>query len=331
MCNRVQEKLLLLMLVQKSTHQKQARFLRAMVRAQAEMIKRRADYEELEELKLQETASWAPYKRAVWHGVTVIKATSLLQNLVPPFRMHPEDWLAATRQVLNNRKHDDISRGEDLPSHLLQLKAQLTRHFLSTTVATLGLTQVPLVGALSTLALWYTTTKAPELERLALCPGLAASPSIQPSKSVPGMVRPAWLGLRAWHECGILEMLPPFVGLRASLASHPDVWQAYLSLSSTVLGPAPGPGPGPDPLNLLQKLILWRVLRPECLAGALADFTTSLLGRPLDENLGAPTLSLERSKATQPLLILFPPPGQPMATLHPLTAIQELAANHEQV
>ncbi|XP_035578888.1 dynein heavy chain domain-containing protein 1 [Zalophus californianus] len=322
------EERLLLMLLQNPKHQKPAKFLRDMVRAQAELCQLRAQFEDLAELKLQEVALWAPYRRVVWHAMAIIKALSPLQNLVPLFRMSPNDWLAATKRALNSMKQREIHQGEDLPSHLLHLRTQLTRQLLGSTVAALGPTQVPLVGALGALALLRVARKAPELERLAFVPGLAASPSTGYSK--PGVARPAWLGLRAWHECGLLEMLPPFAGLCASLAGHSSVWQAYLSLSSTVLGPAPGPGPGPDPLSLFQKLILWRVLRPECLAGALADFTTSLLGRPLDENLGRSTIPFEHSQATQPVLILLPPPGHPTATMHPLTVIQKLAARHEQ-
>lgn len=143
------------------------------------------------------------------------------------------------------------------------------------------------------------------------------------------MVKPSWLGIRAWQECGALEELSAFAGLRASLAGHSSVWQDYLSLSSTVLGPAPGPNS--EPLSLFQKLILWRVLRPDCLASALADLTTSLLGRPLEEDLGAPTLIFEHSRATQPVLIFLPPPGHPTATLHPVTVIRNLAATHGKV
>lgn len=325
----VQERLLLMLLLQNPKHQKPVKFLRDMVRAQAELCQLRVHREELEDLKLREVALWAPYRRVVWHGMAIIKALSALQNLLPLFRTSPENWLAATKQALNSMKQRETHQREDLPSHLLQLRTQLTRQFLDSTVATLGLTQLPLVGALGALALLQVARKAPLLERLALWPGLAASPSTGYSKPGPGVARPAWLGLRAWHECGMLELLPPFAGLRASLAGHSNVWQAYLSLSSTVLGPAPGPGP--DALSLLQKLILWRVLRPECLAGALADVTTSLLGRPLDENLGACTIPFERSQATQPMLILLPPPGHLTATLHPLTVIQKLAAEHEQV
>ncbi|KAK2100805.1 Dynein heavy chain domain-containing protein 1 [Saguinus oedipus] len=324
----MQEQLLLLLLFQNPKLQKPAKFLRNMVRAQAKLCQLRAHYEEIEGQKLQEMVLWAPYRPVVWHGMAMVKALSQLQNLLPLFHMSLENWLAAAKQALDSMKPCEINHGEDLASHLLQLRAHLTRHLLGSTVTALGCIQVPLVGALGALALLQVTGKASELERLALWPGLAASPSTVHSKPVPGVARPAWLGPRAWRECEMLELLPPFSGLCASLAGHSNAWQAYLSLSSTVLGPAPGPGP--EPLSLLQKLILWRVLRPECLADALADFTTSLLGRPLNENMGAPTMPFKHSQATQPILILLPPPGHPTATLHPLTVIQKLAAKHQQ-
>ncbi|XP_076969931.1 dynein heavy chain domain-containing protein 1 isoform X8 [Tamandua tetradactyla] len=323
-----EEQLLAMLLVQNLEHQKPVKFLRIILRAQTKLCQMRAQYEELEDLRQHEVVFWAPYRRVVQHGIALVQALSSLQNMVPLFHMSPEKWLAATKKALDNINQREIQQGEDLASRLLQLRAQLTHQFLGSTVAALGLTQVPLVGALGALALLRVAGKASELERLAFWPGLVASPSTGHSKPVLGLARPAWLGLRAWHECGMLELLPPFAGLRASLAGHSNVWQAYLSLSSTVLGPAPGPGP--DPLSLLQKLILWRVLRPDRLAGALVDFTTSLLGRPLDETLGTPTMPLEYSQPTQPMLVLLPLPGHPTATLHPLTVIQKLAAKHEQ-
>uniref|UniRef100_G1TCQ8 Dynein heavy chain domain-containing protein 1 n=1 Tax=Oryctolagus cuniculus TaxID=9986 RepID=G1TCQ8_RABIT len=323
-----EEHLLLMLLHQDPKHQKPAKFLRDMVRAQAELCQLRAHCEEVEEQKIQEVVLWVPYRHVAWHGMAIVKALSPLQNLLPLFRVSPENWLAATKKALDNMKPHDNLHGEDLDSHLLQLKIHLTHQLLGSTVTALGLTQVPLVGALGGLALLQVTSKATKLERLAFWPGLAASPSTSHRKPASGVTRPAWLGPKAWQECGVLELLPPFVGLCASLAGHPNMWQDYLSLSSTVLGPAPGPGS--EPLSLLQKLILWRVLRPESLAGALKDFTTSLLGRPLDEHLCTPTVSLERSRATQPILILLPPPGQPRATLHPLTVIEKLASKHEQ-
>nr|KAF6394612.1 dynein heavy chain domain 1 [Molossus molossus] len=323
-----EERLLLMLLFQNPNDQDPAKFLRDMVRTQAELCQLHAHYEELEDLMLQEMVVWAPYRCIVQHGMAIIKALSPLHNLLPPFQMSPENWLATTKKALNSMKRCENHQEQDLRCHLLQLRTQLTRQLLGSTVAALGLTHMPLVGALGALALLQVARKAPHLEQLALWPGLAASPSTGYSKPVPGVARPAWLGLRAWHECGILEQLPPFAGLRISLAEHSSVWQTYLSLSSTVLGPAPGPGP--DPLSLLQKLILWRVLRPECFAGALADFTTCFLGRPLDENLSASTIPFEHSQATQPLLILLPPPGHPTFIMHPLTVIQKLAAQHEQ-
>lgn len=325
----MQERLLVTLLLQNQKRQKPSKFLRAMVRTQAKICQLNAQKEEIEEQKLEDMILWAPYRQIACHGMAIVEALSPLQNLLPFFCMKLENWMAATRQALDSMKPHDSYHGEDLASHLLQLKINLTRQLLTSTVAALGLTQAPLVGALGALALLQVTKKTPKLERLAFWPGLSASPSIGHNTQVPGVVRPAWLGLRAWQECGMLELLPPFAGLRASLAGHSSVWQDYLSLSSTVLGPSPGPNS--EPLSLLQKLILWRVLRPDCLEGTLADLTTSLLGRPLDENLSNPTMIFEQNWATQPILILLPPPGHPTAILHPLTVIRKLAANHEKV
>lgn len=312
-----------MMLLHNAKYQKPSKFLRHIVRAQARLIQLRADCEELEDLKLQESVLWAPYRRVIGQVLTIIKALNSLQNLFPPFRMSTESWLAVAKQALSSSEKYEFLPGGDLPSYLLQLRIHLVRQLLRNSVAALGLTQLPLVGALGALALLQATQKLPELEMLALWPGLPVSPNIHPRKL--DTVRPAWLGQGAWQECGMLEVLPPFAGLCESLTDHPDVWQAYLSLSSTVLGPAP------IPLSLLQKLILWRVLRPEVLVGTLADFTTSLLGRPLDENLKVAPIPFEKSHATQPILILLPPPGHPAATMHPLTTIQRLAATHVKV
>ncbi|XP_075403843.1 LOW QUALITY PROTEIN: dynein heavy chain domain-containing protein 1 [Tenrec ecaudatus] len=322
-----EEKLLVMLLGQNTQILRPDKFLRNMVRTQAELCHLHAKKEELEELRMQEMVLWAPYRHVVHHGMALVQALRPLQNLMPLSHLNPDCFMATTTQILSNIKKCEAQPGEDMASHLLQMRIQMIRQMLGSTVAVLGVTCVPLVGAVGALALLQAATKTPELERLALWPGLATSPSTGHSHYLPGVARPAWLGLKAWHECGMLEMLAPFAGLRVSLVGQSETWQAYLSLSSTVLGPAPGPGP--DPLSLLQKLILWRVLRPDCLAGALADFTTSVLGRPLDETLGAPTMPLEASRATQPMLVLLPPPGHPTATLHPLTVIQKLAADKQ--
>lgn len=300
-----------------------------MVRAQAKICQLNAQVEELDEQKLEVAALWAPYRQVAYHGMAMVEALSSLQNLLPFFCMKSENWLAVIRRAIDSMKSCDSYHGQDLPSRLLRMKIHLARQLLINTVVALGLIQTPLVGAFGALAMLQVTKKTPKLERLAFWPGLSASPSSGHNTLIPGVTRPAWLSSRAWEECGALELLSPFAGLRASLASHSDVWQDYLSLSSTVLGPSPGPNS--EPLSLFQKLILWRVLRPDCLAGVLADLTTSLLGRPLDEDLGAPTMIFDHIQPTQPILILLPPPGHPTATLHPVTVIRKLAANHEKV
>ncbi|XP_070931274.1 dynein heavy chain domain-containing protein 1 isoform X8 [Macaca nemestrina] len=136
-----EERLLTMLLFQNPKHQKPAKFLRNMVRAQGKLCQLRAHCEELEGQKLQEMVSWAPYRPVVWHGIAMVKALSQLQNLLPLFRMSPEKWLAVTKQALDSMKPREINHGEDLASHLLQLRAHLTRQLLGSTVTALGLTQ----------------------------------------------------------------------------------------------------------------------------------------------------------------------------------------------
>lgn len=149
-----------MLLLQSPAHQRPARFLRHMVRAQARLCQLRAHFEELEEQRLQAVAVWAPYRHVARHGMAIVKVLSPLQNLLPLFRMSPEDCLAATRRALNSVK-GEIHEQEELRCHLLQLKRQLTHQLLGSTVATLGRTQVPLVGALGALALLQASRKAP--------------------------------------------------------------------------------------------------------------------------------------------------------------------------
>ena len=130
-----------MLLLQGPRRQKPAKFLRDVVRAQAELCQLRAHLEDLEELKLKEVALWVPYRRVVWHGMTIIKALSSLQNLLPLFHMSPEDCLAATKRALNSIK-GEIHQREEVTCRLLQLKRQLTHQLLGSTVATLGLTRI---------------------------------------------------------------------------------------------------------------------------------------------------------------------------------------------
>ncbi|XP_068963972.1 dynein heavy chain domain-containing protein 1-like [Petaurus breviceps papuanus] len=268
-----------------------------------------------------------------WHvarlGTTMSQAVSPLQNLHPFYPTALDNCLTVTRRTLASTDHQlPPQHGEDLDSHLQELGTRLTRRLLSNTLSTLQPHHAPLVGVFGALALLQLAGQASGLERLALCPGLAASPVVDKNVLSSKVTCPSWLRPKAWQECGLLELLPPFVGLRASLAAHSGAWQEYLRLPSTVVGRTPSIGT--MPLTLLQKLVLWRVLQPERAAAAFTDFTTCLLGRPLTEDNDPAVNPYRLSRPTRPLIVLLPPPGHLTATSYPLPYIWKLASQQEQ-
>uniref|UniRef100_A0A4X2K2J9 Dynein heavy chain domain 1 n=1 Tax=Vombatus ursinus TaxID=29139 RepID=A0A4X2K2J9_VOMUR len=304
-------------------------FLREVLCYQAKLYQQNAYLEELKEMEAQELESRINYWHVAHLGTTLSQAMSLLQNLHPIYSTALDNCLTVTHRTLASTDHQlPPQHGEDLDSHLQGLGNRLTRRLLSNTLTSLQPHHAPLVGVFGALALLQLAGKASALERLALCPGLAASPVVKKNVPSSNVTCPSWLRPKAWQECGLLELLPPFVGLRASLAAHSCAWQEYLRLPSTVLGRTPGIGA--TPLSLLQKLVLWRVLRPDRLAGALADFTTCLLGRPLAEDKTPATDPYKLSRPNRPLIVLLPPPGHPTATSYPLPFIWKLAYQQKQ-
>ncbi|XP_043849749.1 dynein heavy chain domain-containing protein 1 [Dromiciops gliroides] len=324
-----EEKLLGLVLNTETDQLGRNYFLRDMLCQQADLYQQKAYLEELKEMEAQETEIRIHYWHVARLGTTVSQAMSPLQNLHPIYPTALDNCLTVTRRTLASTDHQlPPQHGEDLDSHLRELGTRLTRRVLSNILTSLQPHHAPLVGVFGALALLQLAGQAPALERLALCPGLAASPVVDKYVLSSDVTCPSWLGPKAWQECGLLELLPPFVGLRASLAAHSRAWQEYLRLPSTVVGQTPVLGT--TPLSLLQKLVLWRVLQPERLASAFADFTTCLLGRPLAEDKDPAINPYRLSRPTRPLIVLLPPPGHPTATSHPLPFIWKLASQQEQ-
>ncbi|XP_056651091.1 dynein heavy chain domain-containing protein 1 [Monodelphis domestica] len=324
-----QEKLLGLVLDTEAEQLGRVHFLRDVLCYQAEIYQRKAGLEDLKEVRYQECELQIHYQNMAHLGLTMSQSMSPLRHLHPLYPIALENCLNVTRRTLGNTDYQlTLQHGEDLDSHLQELGIRLGRRLLISTLNSLQPHHAPLVGVFGGLALLQLAGQAPALERLAFCPGLAASPGVK--KNVPPLdaTCPSWLEPKAWQECGLLELLPPFEGLRTSLVDHSVAWQEYLKLPSTVLGQTPGPGT--TPLNLLQKLVLWRVLRPEQLSRTLADFTTCLLGRSLAEDQDLSSNPYRLSRPTRPLLVLMPPPDHFTATVHPLSFIWSLANQQEQ-
>uniref|UniRef100_A0AAV2LHX9 Dynein heavy chain domain-containing protein 1 n=1 Tax=Knipowitschia caucasica TaxID=637954 RepID=A0AAV2LHX9_KNICA len=86
---------------------------------------------------------------------------------------------------------------------------------------------------------------------------------------------PPWIPALTVPQLRCLEQLPVFRDLLSSLSHAPELWQEYMRVPSTVIGPVPF-----EPftqLCLLQRALLWRLLRPECLQRVAEDMCACVL------------------------------------------------------
>ncbi|XP_053163641.1 dynein heavy chain domain-containing protein 1 isoform X3 [Hemicordylus capensis] len=244
-------------------------------------------------------------------------------------RLHPlysfpaEGCQAHLRQALLLSKRPEASKQETLEARLQELHRAVLQHLLAQALPCLQERDRPLCLFLGAVAALRVAGQVSPAEWLAFCQGLqepVARVLLQPA---PSVARPGWVEPRAWEECCLLESLPGFRGLPASLAQRAAQWQEYFRLPSTVVGPAPCPSHAH--LRPFQRAILWRILRPETLSSTLAELSTCLLGWSPSEEVAIPT-AYAYSRANKPVIFLMPPAGSPGSFTHPLHWIQQMAA-----
>ncbi|KAK7929089.1 hypothetical protein WMY93_005484 [Mugilogobius chulae] len=91
----------------------------------------------------------------------------------------------------------------------------------------------------------------------------------------PSPALPLWIPAQALPQLQWLEQDPAFRGLCSSLSRDPELWKEYLGVSSPFTGPVPL-----EPftqLSLLQRALLWRTLRPDCLHTGVENISGGLL------------------------------------------------------
>ncbi|KAM8879925.1 dynein heavy chain domain-containing protein 1 isoform 2-T5 [Spinachia spinachia] len=117
-----------------------------------------------------------------------------------------------------------------------------------------------------------------EAEGAAFLRGLGDLGRPVPTQSTGAL--PAWIPPHVHPELLLLEEVPVFRGLIASLCTRPLQWREYLLLPSCgVAGPVPCPSHAH--LSVLQRALLWRTVVPGCLGGlaqAVAAYYLSLPG-----------------------------------------------------
>nr|XP_032624836.1 dynein heavy chain domain-containing protein 1 [Chelonoidis abingdonii] len=271
-------------------------FLPLLQLLQAQLEGLRASHQHLLSLRQHHLAVQVQYRQVARLGAALHQTLQQVCRLHPQYQCSTVSCLAVARRALLATKRTEASKQEALAARLVELSKGLSRQLLAHAQPHL---QEPHNLLLSFLG--------------ALTPLRLA-----------GQLSPLdWLAF-SWHECGLLECLPGFQGLRASLARQAAQWQEYFRLPATVVGPALSPSHAH--LSLLQRAVLWRIFRPEQLCSTLHDLSTCLLGRPISEDTSYSAATIYTcSQAHLPLLFLTPPWGSPGMATHPLHWIQQMA------
>ncbi|KAI7794029.1 dynein axonemal heavy chain 12 [Triplophysa rosa] len=125
---------------------------------------------------------------------------------------------------------------------------------------------------------------------------------------------PTWLPDKSWDEICRASDLPALQGLKESFIKSPESFLAIYDSKepyNTAL-----PKPWCDQLNELQKIIIYRCLRPDKIEPAISKFVTYKLGKKFVES---PPFDLSKSyvdsNSTIPLIFVLSPGADPMASL----------------
>lgn len=174
-----------------------------------------------------------------------------------------------------------------------------------------------------------------EAERLAFIRGLedlkCPVAENKPSDVSKSML-PSWIPPQIYSQLLVLEQISSFRGLVASLCTSPMQWKEYLRFpSSTVVGTVPCRSH--SHLSLLQRLLLWNTIVPNCLEGLASTLEECLLCLPDPAGLtDAPHTGNPQALARYlvnhegPIIISLPNPKEDKtATIQPLSLISRLS------
>ncbi|XP_019379303.1 PREDICTED: dynein heavy chain domain-containing protein 1, partial [Gavialis gangeticus] len=285
----------------------------------------RSSHEHLCSLRQGHCAIREQYRPVARLGAALHQALHQVCRLHPLYCCRATASLAAAHRGLLVTRWGGARQQEALEARVMELRRALAQALLTYAQPGLWERHELLLALLGAVALQRLDGHVSPLAWLAFCQGLQAPTAARLLPLPPGAPPcPPGVDAKAWEECGRLEALPGFQGLQAALAGKAAMWQEYLHLPCTMVGPAPGPGHAG--LGPFQRALLWRVLRPGQLCSVAADLAACLMGRPMAEAAAHSAAALyDHSQSHVPILFLTPLPGAAAATTHPLHWIQQMA------
>ncbi|XP_043934432.1 dynein axonemal heavy chain 12 [Protopterus annectens] len=137
---------------------------------------------------------------------------------------------------------------------------------------------------------------------------------------------PSWLLDKSWDEICRASDLPSFKGLSDHVYQYSEEWHKIYDSKEPYNEPLPSPWN--EKLNGLQKMIIFRCLRPDKITAAVTNYVTDKLGKKFVE---PPPFDLAKSyldsNATIPLIFVLSPGADPMASLLKFASDKEMTGN----
>uniref|UniRef100_A0A0A9VY83 Dynein heavy chain 2, axonemal n=2 Tax=Lygus hesperus TaxID=30085 RepID=A0A0A9VY83_LYGHE len=134
---------------------------------------------------------------------------------------------------------------------------------------------------------------------------------------------PDWMSAEIWDNISELEKLPGYIGIGRSFAQHPKDWQGWFLRTEPETVPLIGEWE--NSLNMFQKIVVLRCLRPDRLQFSISKWIAICIGLQFTE---PPVLDvsqvLEDSTAQIPLIFVLSPGVDPTHSLMQLAETKRM-------
>lgn len=282
-----------------------------------------------------------------FHSISTLATAlySALQDVgcLYPFYYFPLcNFLIALREALALKGWPNVACDVEMMENVIisDISHGIVSHVLAHYGPYLFQNHAELLRLLFSVAFFIQTEGCSEIERIVFLRGFSNIESteyaLSPEQSVPML--PSWIPTHAIAALGLLEKIPSFHGLIASLRNSSRQWQEYFHFpSATVVGIVPCQSH--SQLTILQRAILWKTLCPQWLAAVVDDLSACQQGQNIQSTVtgghhtnSPEALSRFLSRNKGPVIVTMPSPIEcGSGSIYPLHWIKHTALHQAEM
>ncbi|XP_047222617.1 dynein heavy chain domain-containing protein 1 isoform X3 [Girardinichthys multiradiatus] len=321
---------------------KDSHFLPRVAVCQEEMKKIKAEIEQLsEELNYHESLLACP-RQLMKLAAALYQTLQAVSRLSPAYYFSLQDFIKLMKEAFSVKDRSLVSytTGTAAQSILPEIMNMMVHQLLIQYRPCLFKRHFAVLKLLVSLAVLEHNQFCSEAETMVFLRGVEdmehnvteVKTSVSPADTalLSSSDLPSWIPSNVYSELLFLEKIPCFKRLIDSLCAYPTQWQEYLySTSSTVVGNVPCCSH--SHLTLLQRAILWKTMRSDCLE-QLGDSLNACIHcltakTPAAPHSGNPeVLSKYLAGIDRPIILTLPnSDGDVQISIQPLHLIHQLA------